>query len=64
VEAAGGSLSQVTIYVDGSALQTFTAPPYQTWWQLAAGEHHFWAEGVGANGEVVTSEEVRITVIG
>lgn len=64
VEAlAGQGFTQVTIYVDGNPLQTFSAPPYETWWELSAGEHQFWAEGVNANGEVVKSEVVRITVI-
>jgi len=61
--AAGGSFPQVTIYVDGNPLQTFSSPPYQTWWQLTEGEHRFWAEGVNANGEVVKSEVVTINVV-
>ncbi len=61
--AAGGSFSQVTIYVDGNILQTFTASPYQTWWQLSEGEHRFWVEGVNMNGEVVKSDVVVITVV-
>jgi penicillin-binding protein 1C len=61
--AAGGSFSQVTIYVDGNPLQTFAASPFRSWWQLAAGEHQFWAEGVSPDGDVVKSEVVTISVI-
>jgi penicillin-binding protein 1C len=60
---AGQGLTAVTIYVDGNPLGTFTAPPYQAWWQLAAGEHRFWAEAVNADGETVRSEEIRIWVV-
>jgi hypothetical protein len=64
VEAASGqALSKVTIYVDGKPLQEFTGGPYQTWWQLAEGEHHFWVEGTTATGATVKSEEVTITVL-
>lgn len=59
----GTGFTQVTIYVDGKPLQTFSAPPYQTWWELSAGEHQFWVEGVNANGEVIKSDVVTITVV-
>lgn len=61
--AAGQGISQVTIWVDGNLLATFSSPPYQTWWTLSAGEHRFWAEGVDANGQRVKSEIVTITVV-
>ncbi|MBN2118586.1 MAG: penicillin-binding protein 1C [Anaerolineales bacterium] len=62
--AAGGEISQVTIWVDGNLLTTFSSPPYQTWWTLSAGEHQFWAQGVNANGQTVKSDIVTVTVIG
>jgi penicillin-binding protein 1C len=62
--AAGGGISQVTIWVDGNPLTTFSSPPYQAWWTLAAGEHHFWAEGVNTNGETIKSDVITITVRG
>lgn len=61
--AAGQGISQVTIWVDGNLLATFSSPPYQAWWTLSAGEHRFWAEGVDANGQRVKSEIVTITVV-
>ena len=62
--AAGQGVSQVKIYVDGGVLAAFSGPPYQAWWTLSAGPHIFWVEGVGANGEAVTSDIVTITVLG
>ena len=61
--AAGQGISQVTIWVDGNLLTTLSSPPYQAWWTLSAGEHRFWTEGVGVNGEVVKSEVVAIAVV-
>lgn len=64
VEAvAGQSFSKVTLYIDGTPLQSFASGPYQGWWQLAAGTHRFWAEGLTLGGEVVKSDEVTITVL-
>jgi membrane carboxypeptidase/penicillin-binding protein PbpC len=56
-------LAQVTFFVDGSALTTLSAPPYQTWWKLSIGEHRFWAEGVTKNGGIVNSNTVTIMVV-
>jgi len=61
--AAGGAVSQITIWIDGTLLTTLSSPPYETWWSLSAGEHYFWAEGVNTNGETVKSEEIVITVL-
>ena len=60
---AGQGISQIEIWVDGTLLTTLSSPPYQTWWTLSAGEHHFWAEGLDANREKVKSDTVTITVI-
>jgi len=55
--------SKVSIYVDGNVLATFSNPPYQAWWTLSAGQHSFWAEGLNADGEMVKSAVVNITVV-
>jgi len=57
------NLAQVTFFVDGIALTTLSAPPYQTWWTLSLGTHQFWAEGITMSGEVVKSNVVTITVV-
>jgi hypothetical protein len=49
--------------MDGNLLETLASPPYQAWWSLSSGEHHFWAEGVNANGGTVKSDVVTISVI-
>lgn len=61
--AAGQGISQITIWFDGNLLTSLASPPYQAWWTLSAGEHHFWAEGMNANGERVKSDVVIITVV-
>ena len=64
VEAvAGQNFSKVTFYVDGKALAIFLNPPYQTWWNLSAGNHSFWAEGTTTNGENITSGRIIINVL-
>jgi len=64
IQAAGGQgISQIEIWIDGSILTTLSSPPYQTWWTLSVGEHHFWAQGVNATGETLKSDEVTITVV-
>lgn len=57
------SFKQVTFFVDGTALTTLTTPPFQTWWTLSLGRHHFWAEGLTAGGEILKSNEAVITVV-
>jgi 1A family penicillin-binding protein len=59
---AGVSLREVTLLVDGQPLARFGAPPYKALWRLEPGRHTFSAEGVTANGERVTSDEVWIKV--
>jgi membrane peptidoglycan carboxypeptidase len=58
----GMTLVEVTLYVDGRALARFGAPPYRVMWQLEAGVHRFWAEGMDANGNRTVSEEVGLRV--
>ena len=61
--SGGGDISQVTLWMDGNVLTSFSAPPYTTWWILSAGEHQLWVEGVGANGERIKSNEVNFSVL-
>jgi membrane carboxypeptidase/penicillin-binding protein PbpC len=64
IEAAvGEGISQVTIWVDGNPVTMPSFPPYRAWWSLSTGEHQFWAQGVNANGDVIKSDVVTITVI-
>ena len=57
-----GDLVQVTLYVDGHALASLTAPPYQAWWVLAAGAHEAWAAGLRLDGSRVESPHIKFTV--
>jgi membrane carboxypeptidase/penicillin-binding protein PbpC len=61
--AAGQGVSQVTLWLDGSLLASFSSPPYQTWWNLSAGEHQFWAQAVNVSGDMLKSDVVTITVV-
>jgi 1A family penicillin-binding protein len=65
IEAASNfSLSEVTLWLDGEALGTFTQPPYQFWWPLTAGKHETWATGKSADGTSLTSPHITFDVIG
>jgi penicillin-binding protein 1C len=57
-----GDLREVTIYVDGQALASLDAPPYDAWWGLSAGAHEAWASGLRLDGSRVESAHVRFTV--
>jgi len=59
----GDGISQVTLWVDGNLLTTLSSPPFQAWWTLLLGEHHFWGQGFNGLGEMVKSEVVTITVV-
>ena len=64
VEAiVGQGFTEISLWVDDALLETFSTPPYQTWWQLEIGQHKFWAQGVGADGEVMRSEEIFVNVV-
>jgi membrane carboxypeptidase/penicillin-binding protein PbpC len=63
VEAvAGQDIAEVSLWVDDRTLATFVRPPFQTWWPLAPGEHRFRAVGRTADGSVITTPDVWITV--
>ena len=64
VEAAAAQrFATLTLYADGASLQSFSGPPYQTWWALSTGTHQFWAVGVTAGGETTKSDVVTISVV-
>jgi hypothetical protein len=52
----------VSLWVDGRQLGSPALAPYLLWWQLSAGTHQFWAQGVSAAGTPVKSNVVQITV--
>jgi penicillin-binding protein 1C len=60
--SAGQGVSNISLWVDGMQLGKCAATPYLLWWQLSAGTHQFWAEGISADGKTVKSEVVKITV--
>ena len=63
LEAVGeNGLLQVQILVDGIVAASFDSAPYETWWQLVAGDHEILAEAVAADGSIIRSEPVRIMV--
>ncbi|NOH02348.1 MAG: hypothetical protein HND47_10555 [Chloroflexi bacterium] len=64
IRAVGeAGISNVTLWMDGAMLASFSAPPYETWWMLAEGEHRIWFEGVSVSGERIKSSEVKIVVL-
>lgn len=60
--ANGVRVTEVTLYVDGAPLATFTTPPYEARWTLEAGEHTFIAVGRDENGRPLRSAPVSIRV--
>jgi 1A family penicillin-binding protein len=60
--AAGVSLRDVTLLVDGQPLAQLGTPPYEALWQLQPGSHRFSASGATTSGERVTSGEVRVEI--
>jgi penicillin-binding protein 1C len=60
--AAGGMFDQVVLYVDGQEIARFGQPPYETWWQLEAGSHEIWAEGLFFDQPTTRSSTVRIEI--
>lgn len=59
----GQEISQVTFIVDGRIFATLSAAPYQSWWTLSPGLHHFWLKGLTTSGEEVASPPLAITVV-
>jgi membrane carboxypeptidase/penicillin-binding protein PbpC len=60
--AAGQGVTGISLWVDGRQLGSPASAPYLLWWQLSAGTHQFWAQGLSADGAAVKSNVVQITV--
>jgi len=60
--SAGQGVTGISLWVDGRQLGSCASAPYLLWWQLSAGTHQFWAQGLSADGETVKSKVVQITV--
>jgi hypothetical protein len=57
-----GTYGQVTLWLDGQPLTTFTQPPYEFWWTLEPGEHTFSVTGIGPDGTEVSGLPVPFVV--
>ena len=67
IEARPGgqiAFALVTLYVNGSPLQTFDQAPYRLWWQLQPGTHEIYAVGETADGQSYASEPITLIVRG
>jgi 1A family penicillin-binding protein len=60
--AAGQGVTGISLWVDGRQMGSRASAPYLLWWQLAVGTHQFWAQGLSAEGEIVKSNIIQITV--
>lgn len=54
--------AEVTLWVDGEVIATFSTPPYQAWWPAQVGNHQTWAEALTPAGDTIRSERVNFTV--
>jgi penicillin-binding protein 1C len=59
---AAPGVQQVSLWLDGSQVASFSSAPYQFWWTLAAGEHRIWAQAVLSDGRQIKSDEVSFVV--
>ena len=58
------SLEKVVFYVDNKPIDTVTAAPYSSRWQLGlAGEHTVYVRAVDIAGNETDSEQVKITIV-
>jgi hypothetical protein len=53
----------VNFWMDGKLLIHLSQQPYETWWQISAGQHQVWAEAQLASGEVLSSPVVSFEVL-
>jgi penicillin-binding protein 1C len=60
--AAGQGVTGITLWVDDRQLGSCASGPYLLWWQLSAGTHQFWAQGVSADGQTVKTNIIQISV--
>lgn len=59
----GAGFMQASLWVDGRKLaECSPGASCEGWWQLTAGVHQFWVEGVAPSGERIQSEKVEIKV--
>jgi membrane carboxypeptidase/penicillin-binding protein PbpC len=59
---SGENYGQLTLWLDGRLLTTFTEPPYEFWWQLEPGEHQFSVTGLAADGSTVSGPVISFVV--
>ena len=57
------NVQEMTVWVDGTAVATLTAPHFQTWWTLEPGLHQIWVEALAGNGERLQSETFEFEVL-
>jgi hypothetical protein len=57
------NLSEITLWMDGTRVAVIDSPPFEAWWQLTAGTHVAWVEGVDENGRLVHSNEITFKVV-
>jgi hypothetical protein len=61
--ASQANFSQVTLWLDGQKIASFSdGPPYESWVELTPGEHQVWAEGSLAEGNWLRSNLVNFSV--
>jgi penicillin-binding protein 1C len=64
VEAVSNQVFEsVTLWIDSEMLASFFEPPYVAWWELVAGTHTAWAEGLTTEGDRVESQRIQFEVI-
>lgn len=56
------NLRSVKLWIDDQLLAELSSPPFETWWNLQAGNHQVWAQALLSNGELVSSLPVTFTV--
>lgn len=54
---------ELTLYIDGTAIGTFSSVPYRALWKLSVGEHTAQAIGIAADGTEIKSDVVNFTVV-
>ncbi|MBI3761490.1 MAG: transglycosylase domain-containing protein, partial [Chloroflexi bacterium] len=59
---SGVALVRLTFVLDGQPLATLDASPFETWWQLAAGDHTLQVVGEDAAGKKYRSEAIGFSV--
>ncbi len=59
---AGAGITDITLWINDIQIDAFSSPPYIHWWTLTEGTHRIQARGVDADGRMMVSEAVEITV--